>query len=337
MSSRTSRAVESDATDALKIANVLKRLRKGGTGTRARGASTVDPVQLDLTVLDIWSADVKTESFCAKMKTVARWTCPTDHAEEAMQEGGDSLDTDWEPEWFPRIAVASTTERLVESVAFSAARDPSGTVKITGEWVFIVTVLEGYDLHAFPFDVQDFNVVVRIENAAMGLTLSALPSIHKRGNGNGLPADSTENDVPVRVEAAGLELPDFRTLASRNDGSNWLKAPALYRCVPSSHEVHVVLLYERNPLFYMLNYMLLLFALTSCGALGWAIEWAAVEDRLAFDVTLLLTAVAFKQVLAGIVPPISYHPVVTRGTPMTRGTPLTRGRSSLGLSRPSRT
>ena len=31
-----------------------------------------------------------------------------------MQEGGDGLDTDWEPEWFPRITIASATETVIE-------------------------------------------------------------------------------------------------------------------------------------------------------------------------------------------------------------------------------
>ena len=110
---------------------------------------------------------------------------------------------------------------------------------------------------------------------------------------------------PVRVEPAGLELPDFRTLHDRDDGSNYLEKPALFRLLPDN-EVHVVLLYERNPVFYILNFMLLLNGITTCAAFGWAVPWQAVSDRLSLDVTLLLTSIAFKQVLAGTVPPISY-------------------------------
>ena len=70
--------------------------------------------------------------------------------------------------------------------------------------------------------------------------------------------------------------------------------------------VHVVLLFERNPRFFVVNYILLLGAITSLACLAWAISWNEVNDRLAVDLTLLLTSVAFKQVLAGTVPPISY-------------------------------
>ena len=42
---------------------------------RVRLDSSVHAVELDLTVLDIWDADVKSESFWAKLKIRARWVC----------------------------------------------------------------------------------------------------------------------------------------------------------------------------------------------------------------------------------------------------------------------
>ena len=119
-----------------------------------RQDSTAHPVELDLTVIDLWNADVKSESFMCKLKIRARWVCPTEHAEEALEEGGDGLDTDWEPEWFPRISIASATETHVEHTSFVAAReggdnDGEGIVKITGNWSINVHILEAYDLHDF--------------------------------------------------------------------------------------------------------------------------------------------------------------------------------------------
>jgi len=70
--------------------------------------------------------------------------------------------------------------------------------------------------------------------------------------------------------------------------------------------VHLVLLYERHPKFYIINFMILLFGITTFTVFGWAIAWQKVESRLSLNVTLLLTTVAFKQVLAGSIPPISY-------------------------------
>jgi len=286
-----------------RVLTALTRMRKRSSGRRSGSA-----VQLDVTVLDIWSADVQTQSFCAKLKVLMRWICPEEHAEDAMRNGADLLDTDWEPEWFPRLSIDSTTEKQTESVQFNAAKHEDGTVWITGEWILCIRVLEAYDLHAFPFDVQDLNIKMHIENAAMGLELRALPGIMKRGShsanwwGGG---GGEDEESPVRVEADGAQLPDFCTLKEQRDGGcSWLESPALYRS--SIDSLHVVLLYVRNPVFYSVNYMLLLCAIATCALFGWAIELSDVSNRLAFDVTLLLTAVAFKQVLAAIMPPISY-------------------------------
>ena len=235
-----------EMVDEAKLSEVFAGMLRDAQKRKVRPAvrmSNACPIQMDLTVLDIWNSDVKTESFCAKLKVLMKWVCPTDHAEEAMREGGDLLDTDWEPEWFPRISIASTTEKTPESVAFIASRDSDGIVWITGEWIFTIHVLEAYDLHSFPFDVQDFNLVLGIDNAAMPIELKSLPSIHKRGSeflSKGGEAH-LKDGCPVRVEASGLELPDFRTLLNRRKGSNWLESPAYYRATKGS-EVHVVLL-----------------------------------------------------------------------------------------------
>jgi hypothetical protein len=264
------------------------------------------PIRLDVTVLDVWGADVKTETFWTKLRVRAQWECPAEHADEAMRDGGDALDTDWVPEWFPRITVECATERRDEHALFYAQRRGDGCVWVTGEWRIAVQLLEAFDLRAFPFDVQDFNVRLAIENAALGVQLAVLPGASKRGSLDSHHAVPTPPTAPVRVDADALELPDFRMLAERREGSSWFERPALYRAAADADEVRVVLLYQRNPRFYLVNYMLPLGALTSLGAFGWAVPWYQVEDRLALDVALLLTAVASKQALAGGVPPIAY-------------------------------
>ena len=102
----------------------------------------------------------------------------------------------------------------------------------------------------------------------MDLHLKSLPDLTKRGGehtrsrrqktaGRGqvnfvttVQEAKADAACPVRVEPAGLELPDFRQLHDRADGSNYLEKPALFRLLPDN-EVQVVLLYERNPIFYI--------------------------------------------------------------------------------------
>lgn len=331
-----------DADSAAMIESVLLKLHGRAQAARGRRDSTSLPIRLDVTVMDLWNADVKSETFDTKVRVRARWLCPKEHAEEALQHGEDGLDADWEPEWVPHISFACTTSEALDHSYFIAQREGELTW-ITGEWTFTARIvsrspsaplpaatpaapltravahtapcptylpwqLEAYDLHHFPFDVQDFNIILSIDNADVGIELKAIDSTAKLARSpkkwrtwNTMATDKT----PVRVDAAALELPDFRTLSERDDGTNWLERPALFRKT-DNNEVHIVLLYERNPSFYVVNYMLLLFFISSSVAFSWSVPWPKVEDRLALDVTLLLTSVAFKQVLAGTVPPISY-------------------------------
>lgn len=71
--------------------------------------------------------------------------------------------------------------------------------------------------------------------------------------------------------------------------------------------LHIVCLFRRKPLYYLVNVQLLMFGIAA-GSVGvWSIPVSEGQgDRLALDFTLLLVAVAFKQVVNGDVPPLSY-------------------------------
>jgi hypothetical protein len=298
----------------------VMRAQTAAGGRRSARTSSAHPVQLEMCVLDVWSSDVKTESFCAKLQVRMRWVCPTVHAEESMEHGGDFLDTDWEPEWFPRMVMDSCAHAAIESQHFMARREDS-IVWITGEWVLSVQVLESYDLHAFPFDVQDFNLSLRIDNAPAGIELKCIDPLHSshpmgphphtpwdptltphgthlrcidplhqrggkvrvsrvnhaQGGGRSSlddPGVITEKPVridplhsshpmgphphtpwdpsQVRIEAAGLDLPDFRPVDDKKAnwwarGKRWLISPALFKLCDTGDEVHVVLLCAPHP------------------------------------------------------------------------------------------
>jgi hypothetical protein len=159
------------------------------------------------------------------------------------------------------------------------------------------------------FPLQDLNIRLRIGNCPRIelcplLNASSVEKTPAVATFERQPAQQSLSSA-VRVEGEGCALPDFRPLLAKSRES-WLETRAIYRHKVADREVHVVLLYERNPRFYVVNYILLLFAISSCAAAAWSVPFQQPEDRLALDVTLLLTSVAFKQVLAGTVPPISY-------------------------------
>merc|ERR1712039_458673 len=59
--------------------------------------------------------------------------------------------------------------------------------------------------------------------------------------------------------------------------------------------------------YYVWNSLFLSALITSLGTLVWAVPYTQLGHRLSLDLTLLLVSVAFKQVLASVVPQgISY-------------------------------
>ena len=112
----------------------------------------------------IWDLDEKTESFKAKFSIFCRWQCPPQHAEEHLLRGADLLDVAWKPAWEPMFRVRDSLSSSMSLKIFNSEKDQQGVVWINGMYVMSVCVAEAFDLHAFPFDVQDLNLAIRIDN-----------------------------------------------------------------------------------------------------------------------------------------------------------------------------
>ena len=147
----------------------MPELRKGGAllteaersatmAARPRAASSirvqVSPVYVGLTIEHVFQVSTWNQSYKAEIKVIGKWKCPEEHAAEAMREGSDALDVDWEPEWMPRVSVLFTTEEMhLQSREFRAMHgsEEDRTVYIEGIWNLTVAVAETYDLKDFPF------------------------------------------------------------------------------------------------------------------------------------------------------------------------------------------
>ena len=218
-----------------------------------------------------------------------------------MREGFDSLDVDWEPEWWPRFRITHMIGQIVDwERSFCAAAmlpgygraqgtgargNTDGTIWIRGVYRASVTVSEGFDLHDFPFDVQDLNLRVQLHGG-----VAMAPLTDAVGIPGGLGAWA------VRLDADGCELPEF-TLFPR--------VPAVCR-MTARGGLHVIVFLERQEEYYIVNILSVCALVGLCSAVGWAVHWREVANRLGVDVTLILVAVALKQVLASMTPPISY-------------------------------
>jgi hypothetical protein len=73
---------------------------------------------------------------------------------------------------------------------------------------------------------------------------------------------------------------------------------------------------ERRSRFYIFNNFGIMFLITSMTFLIWVVDVDDAGDRLALDMTLLLTIVAFKLVQAGLIPAVSYLTLLDKYTVM---------------------
>ncbi|EQC26723.1 hypothetical protein SDRG_15452 [Saprolegnia diclina VS20] len=153
---------------------------------------------------------------------------------------------------------------------------------------------EQLELQSFPFDTQQLHVIWTVNLPGTYVRLRAnehFPSLFLRNNfqlGNVFDVVSAEHVI---------------ALVDQSDAVESSSGHIYDHCSTS-----IVL--QRKPGYYITNILLPMGLLTYLGFLSFAIESPntrlATPDRLSISLTLLLTAVAYKFVVAGAIPQIPY-------------------------------
>lgn len=281
-------------------------------------------VHVALYIDQVWELNEKSESFKAKVSIFCRWVCPAEHAADSLKHGSDLMHVMWKPRWEPMFRVRDSVGSSVSLKMFNAERDQSGEVFINGMYVVTVTVAEAFDLHAFPFDVQDLNIGIRVDNVpeirplqmpcvanvddgeeklSVGLGLGRLLLERRREVEAGSDGKLYANHAQLLVRRDGLALPDFKLVKHY---------PALYRM--SRNRLHAVLLYGRVANYHLVNSFLLLLFITLAELTTWAVPPSDAGDRLELSFTLLLVAVGFKNLLVNDMPQVSYLTILDHYT-----------------------
>jgi hypothetical protein len=81
-------------------------------------------------------------------------------------------------------------------------------------------------------------------------------------------------------------------------------APLVLRDNPKTKATHVHLQIQRLPGFYIQNVVITMYVLSLLGPLAFVMDISDVGSRVGNVLTLILTAVAFKFVLAGALPKV---------------------------------
>ena len=135
------------------------------------------------------------------------------------------------------------------------------------------TCHETFELHDFPFDRQDLRITLKFVNSLLWDRYELV--VHA---------------VQFQRDAADLQ--------------EWLLCEPLVEQA-SSTTSSIKLQIKRMATFWITNVVLVMSALSMTSVLAFACEVDAIGDRLSITLTLLLTSVAFKLVMAESLPKVA--------------------------------
>jgi hypothetical protein len=146
--------------------------------------------------------------------------------------------------------------------------------------MYSIVCRERFELDHFPFDSQDLSLDLRLNDPKTwdlyNLTVNA-----------------------VQFNRQALELTEWN-----------VHNPVVKRESPKEKFTKVSLKVERFYSFYIQNIVLMMFSLDLLGLSAFAVEIADVGTRVNILLTLILTTVAFKFVLSGSLPKVSYNTAI---------------------------
>ena len=277
--------------------------RRAGQGSATYGR--VRSVQVQLKILNVWGVETVQETFSTELRISSRWrVTDQEHVKDAITNGVDHLDVDWEPEWVPRFSLWGCIARE-DGVKEYFAQTRGGQVWIEGVQWMTVQLSEQYDLRSFPFDVQDLNLRLSVDNCTSLLPLDG-PSPWQRFEGTQMV-----RHVPLSLANFRLRFALFRSHAiGAGKPVRMVRRTKSRGNVREPHRLDVVLLCKRRQRFYVYNYFALLVCIGTASLASFAVHWREISSRLGLDITLLLVAFAFKQELASNTPDIAYLTVL---------------------------
>ena len=134
-----------------------------------------------------------------------------------------------------------------------------------------------FELRNFPFDTQSLPIELRLNDPKSWDKFDLLV-------------------IAVQFHKEALKLTEWRMLV-----------PGVCRDSPASHVTILRLQAARLPHYYVVNVVGIMFGLTILGLLCYTMPIDDVASRINALLTLILTSVAFKFVLAGALPKVPYN------------------------------
>ena len=164
-------------------------------------------------------------------------------------------------------------------------------------WRLVGRFAESWELQNFPFDCQDFTVSMMIRYPA------------KRGDLRMMPVDSQQSQIRQKAFPV-LQNTWYHPKQSRLHV--WEEKVPRVEPKPNAERVimrptvNVTVSMRRIPNYYLMNVVMPMFFIVCMGFGSLLVPHDQVWDRFSASFTVVLTAVAYKFVVAQMVPPIGY-------------------------------
>ena len=242
--------------------------------------------------LGLLSIDNQKEQFTVDLCIFLHWK-PRRHASDGMDLSSDEdgatgnhiVRVEGAPSgWLPSI-------NLLECDDFKEIERSYFHNRTTNDWFlllnYIATVRAELRLQRFPFDRQNLKARVEFQNCSVRPWRIA--------------DEDAQPDSFVSTPNEGITV--YNTM---EDSWHFDHAKSEIDNMGQAAEIGCNVFMQRKPAFFLWNVVVVMFPIVATAASAVAVPGHAMADRMSISLTLMLTAVAFKFVLMGFIPPVSY-------------------------------
>lgn len=240
-------------------------------------------VEFNLMVRRVYDVKTIEQHFSTRLVLNMRWPVPEGENPPDQEDN----DGDWIPDWTPKIRIDGMLAEGHREELYTVVTDSEGNKFVSAEIMTLVTISEQMELRTFPNDCQDLSIVLQC--CAPVTSMKLVP----RRDGSPL-VDMQTSDNALDDFVLIHECPFTVTLFEAQNGKGLF----------STLRVQVKIM--RDYTYYLINVGILMCLICSFILCAWAVHPGDHDARWLVDFNLILTAVAFKLVLNGMLPKLSY-------------------------------
>ena len=284
--------------------NVPASTKKSQSIDRTRSSTIVElprPVMLRFNWINVEALDVQRHALTAKVYLEAtwRWDALLPDGEDLYAVESTLLDPNsFDDMWTPSIqflnAMGELTVNMEEIAASPIYSKQLGFPCVSWRTVVYGEFSQKFDFAKFPYDSQDFILKIGTGQLATEMIFTQHPKALSRafcddftlGDSWNFAFDGSVDGVQVLKHLPG--------------------AMGVRPCVASRIRA------ERKPGYWVFNVLLMQFIIVTLNFSIFAFSYESLGDRLGIVMTLVLTAVAFKLLLAEQLPDVSYMTILDK-------------------------